>query len=83
MAEEYARNHATMSHDHKPCDMSGDDSFGKQGGITNGAAWYSVQGGEYLCLQYVIYLALTALITTIVIFNQDLQIFGPKLDKYE
>lgn len=45
LAEEYARNHATMSHPHKPCDMSGDDSFGKQGGITNGAAWYSVQGG--------------------------------------
>jgi len=31
--------------DHKSCDMSEDDKFSKQGGITNGARWYSVKGG--------------------------------------
>ncbi|XP_068085032.1 carboxypeptidase E isoform X2 [Anabrus simplex] len=45
LANAYAGHHATMArHDRKGC---GRDSynFGKQGGITNGAAWYSVQGG--------------------------------------
>ena len=35
-----------MSIPHKPCDMTSDDEFYKQGGITNGAAWYSVKGGR-------------------------------------
>jgi len=28
-----------------PC-RDGDTNFGKEGGITNGAKWYSVRGGE-------------------------------------
>lgn len=50
LAEMYAANHATMADpDRKPCGSGGDDdSFGKQGGITNGAAWYSVAGGTVL-----------------------------------
>lgn len=39
-------NHATMAREHPPCDMTGNDHFVKQGGITNGAAWYSVAGGK-------------------------------------
>ncbi|KAK6187834.1 hypothetical protein SNE40_005771 [Patella caerulea] len=45
LAASYADAHTVMATDHKPCDMSGDDNFGKQGGITNGGAWYSVPGG--------------------------------------
>jgi len=33
-----------MAKKHTPCDMSGDDVFAN--GITNGANWYSVYGGE-------------------------------------
>ena len=45
LAEEYAKNHKIMASDknHK-CD-NGDDDFAKQGGVTNGAAWYSLKGG--------------------------------------
>lgn len=30
-----------------PC-RGGDTNFGKEGGITNGAKWYSVRGGKTL-----------------------------------
>lgn len=46
LAENYASNHAHMSKtDHPPCDGSPSDAFANQGGITNGAKWYSVSGG--------------------------------------
>ncbi|KAI0239944.1 Carboxypeptidase E [Lamellibrachia satsuma] len=45
LAESYSRAHKLMSVPHKSCDMTSDDEFYKQGGITNGAAWYSVKGG--------------------------------------
>ncbi|KAI1714538.1 zinc carboxypeptidase domain-containing protein [Ditylenchus destructor] len=46
LAEAYANNHAHMSkNDHAPCDGTAADNFGRQGGITNGAKWYSVSGG--------------------------------------
>ena len=45
LAETYAEGHSEMAKPHRPCDMTSDDSFFKQGGITNGAAWYSVEGG--------------------------------------
>lgn len=31
--------------DHPPCDGTAHDAFSRQGGITNGARWYSVSGG--------------------------------------
>ena len=41
----YAQNHAHMADPKtKGCDKP-ENSFSKQGGITNGAAWYSVSGG--------------------------------------
>lgn len=45
LAEEYADAHATMAKPHAGCEGNGDDDFYKQGGTTNGAAWYSVAGG--------------------------------------
>uniref|UniRef100_A0A158R4K0 Peptidase_M14 domain-containing protein n=1 Tax=Syphacia muris TaxID=451379 RepID=A0A158R4K0_9BILA len=46
LAETYAKNHAHMAkNDHPPCDASPFDAFANQGGITNGAKWYSVAGG--------------------------------------
>merc|ERR1712223_395434 len=45
IAQVYANNHAHMSDlNTKGCDKQ-ENSFAKQGGITNGAAWYSVAGG--------------------------------------
>ena len=45
LAHVYAGNHATMANPETPgCDRK-ENSFAKQGGITNGAAWYSVAGG--------------------------------------
>ncbi|BES95018.1 Zn_pept [Nesidiocoris tenuis] len=45
LAQAYSTNHADMwSPNHEPCGLMG-YNFGKQGGITNGAAWYSVPGG--------------------------------------
>lgn len=45
LALSYSLYHTLMAKNHPTCDMSGDDDFAKQGGITNGAAWYSVAGG--------------------------------------
>lgn len=45
LAETYASNHATMAKPHPACEMTGEGDFYKRGGITNGAQWYSVQGG--------------------------------------
>lgn len=45
LAAAYSEYHKIMSKPHKSCDMNGDDNFGKQDGITNGAAWYSLKGG--------------------------------------
>ncbi|XP_061710240.1 carboxypeptidase E-like [Cydia pomonella] len=51
LALTYAMNHADMASPRRPgCHAtSADDSatynFGKQGGVTNGAAWYSLKGG--------------------------------------
>ena len=46
LADTYASNHATMADENrKPCDK-GSDTF--DDGITNGAEWYSVKGGEFL-----------------------------------
>jgi carboxypeptidase E len=45
LAESYAEEHAVMAKPHKSCDNTPEDRFYKQGGITNGAAWYSVAGG--------------------------------------
>ncbi|CAB3379664.1 Hypothetical predicted protein [Cloeon dipterum] len=45
LALAYSENHATMSNPKRSgCGYDG-YNFGKQKGITNGAAWYSVQGG--------------------------------------
>nr|AVA09654.1 putative effector protein [Heterodera avenae] len=46
IAETYARAHAHMAkNDHAPCDGKASNNFARQGGITNGAKWYSVSGG--------------------------------------
>ncbi|VDL74480.1 unnamed protein product [Nippostrongylus brasiliensis] len=46
LAQTYAKNHAHMAkNDHPPCDGTSKDAFARQGGITNGAKWYSVSGG--------------------------------------
>ncbi|KAG0715085.1 Carboxypeptidase E [Chionoecetes opilio] len=45
LARVYASHHPEMSNPtHPPC-FPGDSHFGDKGGVTNGAAWYSVQGG--------------------------------------
>jgi hypothetical protein len=45
IAMTYANNHPQMSDPHRPgCDKQF-NPFAKQGGITNGAAWYTVEGG--------------------------------------
>ncbi|ESP04631.1 hypothetical protein LOTGIDRAFT_52083, partial [Lottia gigantea] len=45
LAAAYSDAHTIMSEPHEKCDKMGGDDFGKQGGITNGGAWYSVPGG--------------------------------------
>merc|ERR1712106_348581 len=45
LATVYAKNHVRMSSPDTPACDSGENEFAKQGGITNGAAWYSVGGG--------------------------------------
>ena len=47
LAETYATHHATMARaDREPCPGT-DEGF--EGGITNGARWYTVAGGECVC----------------------------------
>lgn len=45
LALAYATPQAQMGIEHPVCDTTGDDAFYKNGGITNGAKWYSVAGG--------------------------------------
>merc|ERR1712241_820143 len=45
LASVYASNHPRMSNPRTPGCDSEENEFAKQGGITNGAAWYSVGGG--------------------------------------
>ncbi|XP_071515213.1 carboxypeptidase E-like [Panulirus ornatus] len=45
LATVYASRHPRMSDPHHPPCTPGDISFGPDGGVTNGAAWYSVSGG--------------------------------------
>ncbi|KAI1291850.1 Carboxypeptidase E [Halotydeus destructor] len=46
LAESYAKRHKLMAtRQNIKCAGDDEDDFGKQGGITNGAAWYSVAGG--------------------------------------
>ena len=42
----YSLVHPSMaSVSRKPCELADGENFGKTGGITNGAKWYSVRGG--------------------------------------
>lgn len=53
LAESYSFLHKKMADpNRKPCDRMGGDNFGKQDGITNGGAWYSVGRGRrmFICL---------------------------------
>lgn len=45
LAQVYASRHPRMSDPHRPPCTPGDYTFGPDGGVTNGAAWYSVRGG--------------------------------------
>ncbi|KRY52025.1 Carboxypeptidase E [Trichinella britovi] len=46
LAMSYSTKHANMADpNHEPCPLAGED-FSRRGGITNGARWYSVRGGE-------------------------------------
>lgn len=45
LANVYAQTHKTMSKGIQEKCEKDDDDFSKQGGITNGAQWYSVAGG--------------------------------------
>ncbi|XP_060525923.1 carboxypeptidase E-like isoform X2 [Cylas formicarius] len=46
LARVYADNHADMANvNRKSCGDADSNHFAKQGGITNGAQWYSLQGG--------------------------------------
>lgn len=53
LALSYANHHIDMaSPKRNPC-RGGDTNFGKEGGITNGAKWYSVRGGKIQCKTYI------------------------------
>ncbi|KAL1505234.1 hypothetical protein ABEB36_004842 [Hypothenemus hampei] len=45
LALSYASNHPDMASQHRKGCGSSESQFAKQGGITNGAQWYSLQGG--------------------------------------
>lgn len=54
LALAYSTHHKEMaSAMRKGCGYGG-YNFGRQGGITNGAAWYSVQGGIKSCFNYAV-----------------------------
>uniref|UniRef100_A0A6A7FR08 Carboxypeptidase E-like n=2 Tax=Hirondellea gigas TaxID=1518452 RepID=A0A6A7FR08_9CRUS len=61
LAHTYADNHPRMKDPSRPPCVRGDETFGNTGGITNGAAWYSVKGG----MQDFNYLASNALEVTL------------------
>lgn len=46
LALSYANYHADMANANRMACRGGDTNFGKEGGITNGAKWYSVKGGK-------------------------------------
>lgn len=47
LALQYSTKHADMANPRRRgCGDSESSKFGKQGGITNGAKWYSLQGGR-------------------------------------
>lgn len=48
LAQTYASKHPHMADPKMPGCDNPKKSFAKQGGITNGAAWYSVSGGNFL-----------------------------------
>ena len=50
LAHVYADNHPRMRDPQRPPCVRGDETFGDTGGITNGAAWYSVKGGQGLSI---------------------------------
>lgn len=53
MALSYSLYHSDMANaSRKGCGDVDSDKFGKQGGITNGAKWYSLQGGTYYNLTF-------------------------------
>ncbi|XP_042860630.1 carboxypeptidase E-like isoform X3 [Penaeus japonicus] len=45
LAEVYAQHHPRMADPQNPPCTPGEYPFGRDGGVTNGAAWYSVSGG--------------------------------------
>ena len=56
IALNYAGNHPEMSDPNRPGCENRKNPFARQGGITNGAAWYSVAGGKGLSINYVTFL---------------------------
>jgi hypothetical protein len=52
LALSYSKLHPRMSDPNQPSCDDTSSGFGKQGGITNGAAWYSVEGGQINHLYY-------------------------------
>ena len=53
LALAYANNHARMADMNTPSCDKNDEGFARKGGITNGAAWYSVEGGNvYTCFHF-------------------------------
>lgn len=47
----YSNNHADMASPQRGgCGDTDSNKFGKQGGITNGAKWYSLQGGAFFSI---------------------------------
>lgn len=47
LALSYSTNHPDMTQVHRKGCGNSENQFAKQGGITNGAQWYSLQGGNF------------------------------------